>query len=153
MPCILPSATPTCLQLIDWALLPRAALGVLALLCGNGYIVGINQAGLRLGEAGRGCCWAAQGALVRPACAAVRPVQCAPGRLPACTVHCSVSYSLLPAAAAVAQIYDVEIDAVNKPFLPVAAGELSKGAAWALCLLLAAGEARWRVLHCMAWWS
>ncbi|KAI7839417.1 hypothetical protein COHA_006818 [Chlorella ohadii] len=65
--------------LIDWALLPRAALGVLALLCGNGYIVGINQ------------------------------------------------------------IYDVEIDAVNKPFLPVAAGELSQGAAWALCLLLAAG--------------
>lgn len=39
-----------------------------------------------------------------------------------------------------AQIYDVEIDAVNKPFLPVAAGELSQGAAWALCLLLAAGE-------------
>ena len=32
-------------QLIDWALLPRAALGVLALLCGNGYIVGINQVG------------------------------------------------------------------------------------------------------------
>jgi len=29
---------------------------------------------------------------------------------------------------------------VNKPFLPVAAGELSQGAAWALCLLLAAGE-------------
>ena len=49
-------------QLIDWGLMPRALLGVLALLCGNGYIVGINQ------------------------------------------------------------IYDVEIDAVNKPFLPVAAG-------------------------------
>ena len=28
---------------IDWALLPRALLGLLALLCGNGYIVGINQ--------------------------------------------------------------------------------------------------------------
>lgn len=28
---------------------------------------------------------------------------------------------------------------MNKPFLPVAAGELSKGAAWVLCLLLAAG--------------
>lgn len=73
-------------------------------------------------------------------------------RLPSCAVHCSVSYSLLPAAAAVAQIYDVEIDAVNKPFLPVAAGELSKGAAWALCLLLAAGEAGGRcmssILHC-----
>jgi homogentisate solanesyltransferase len=50
-------------QLIDWGLLPRAALGVVALLAGNGYIVGINQ------------------------------------------------------------IYDVDIDAVNKPFLPVAAGE------------------------------
>lgn len=60
MPCTLPSATSTCLQLIDWALLPRAALGVLALLCGNGYIVGINQVGLRLGEAGGGCCWAVQ---------------------------------------------------------------------------------------------
>lgn len=50
-------------QLIDWGLLPRAALGVLALLAGNGYIVGINQ------------------------------------------------------------IYDVEVDTINKPFLPVAAGE------------------------------
>jgi 4-hydroxybenzoate polyprenyltransferase len=49
-------------QAIDWALLPRALMGLLALLCGNGYIVGINQ------------------------------------------------------------IYDVDIDAVNKPFLPVAAG-------------------------------
>lgn len=49
---------------IDWALLPRALMGLLALLCGNGYIVGINQ------------------------------------------------------------IYDVDIDAVNKPFLPVAAGGL-----------------------------
>ena len=64
--------------LIDWALVPKAALGVLALLCGNGYIVGINQ------------------------------------------------------------IYDVEIDAVNKPFLPVAAGELSPGLAWFLCVALAA---------------
>jgi len=63
---------------LDWALLPRAALGVLALLCGNGYIVGINQ------------------------------------------------------------IYDVDIDAVNKPFLPVAAGELSPGVAWALVAGLAA---------------
>lgn len=30
-------------ELIDWALLPRALRGLLALLCGNGYIVGINQ--------------------------------------------------------------------------------------------------------------
>lgn len=50
------------LQFIDWGLLPRALLGVVALVCGNGYIVGINQ------------------------------------------------------------IYDVEVDKVNKPFLPVAAG-------------------------------
>ena len=28
---------------IDWALLPRALRGLLALLAGNGYIVGINQ--------------------------------------------------------------------------------------------------------------
>ena len=52
------------LQYINWGLAPRAALGVLALLCGNGYIVGINQ------------------------------------------------------------IYDVDIDTINKPFLPVAAGTL-----------------------------
>lgn len=64
---------------IDASLFPRAALGVVALLCGNGYIVGINQ------------------------------------------------------------IYDVSIDKVNKPFLPVAAGELSPPMAWALCLALAAG--------------
>jgi 4-hydroxybenzoate polyprenyltransferase len=63
---------------IDWSLLPRALLGLAALLCGNGYIVGINQ------------------------------------------------------------IYDVDIDVVNKPFLPVAAGELSTGLAWALVLGLAA---------------
>jgi homogentisate solanesyltransferase len=63
---------------LDWAgLLPRAVLGVLALLAGNGYIVGINQ------------------------------------------------------------IYDVDIDAVNKPFLPIAAGALSPGLAWVLVAGLA----------------
>jgi len=61
------------LGLLDWGLLPRALLGVLALLAGNGYIVGINQ------------------------------------------------------------IYDASIDKINKPFLPVAAGELSIPMAWALC--------------------
>lgn len=30
-------------QLIDWGLFPRAVLGVVALVCGNGFIVGINQ--------------------------------------------------------------------------------------------------------------
>lgn len=30
-------------ELINWGLVPRAILGLLALLCGNGYIVGINQ--------------------------------------------------------------------------------------------------------------
>lgn len=68
-----------CSEYIDWGLVPRACLGVLALLCGNGYIVGINQ------------------------------------------------------------IYDVDIDAINKPFLPVAAGELSPVLAWILVLGLAAG--------------
>jgi len=63
---------------VDLALVPRALLGVAALLCGNGFIVGVNQ------------------------------------------------------------IYDVGIDRVNKPFLPVAAGELSARAAWVLCALLAA---------------
>eukprot|EP00850_Spirogloea_muscicola_P020848 SM000228S07388 [mRNA] locus=s228:158642:162445:- [translate_table: standard] len=63
---------------VDWVLLPRALRGLLALLCGNGYIVGINQ------------------------------------------------------------VYDADIDRVNKPYLPVAAGELSVPAAWFLCTLLAA---------------
>eukprot|EP01023_Acetabularia_acetabulum_P042332 TRINITY_DN4173_c0_g1_i5.p2 TRINITY_DN4173_c0_g1~~TRINITY_DN4173_c0_g1_i5.p2 ORF type:complete len:189 (-),score=24.31 TRINITY_DN4173_c0_g1_i5:25-510(-) len=51
--------------LIDWSLLPKAMFGVLALLCGNGYIVGINQ------------------------------------------------------------IFDIQLDEVNKPFLPLAAKELT----------------------------
>ncbi|KAK9797352.1 hypothetical protein WJX73_001094 [Symbiochloris irregularis] len=68
-----------CSEYIDWGLAPRAALGVLALLCGNGYIVGINQ------------------------------------------------------------IYDVDIDTINKPFLPVAAGELRPALAWVLVVGLAAG--------------
>jgi len=56
---------------IAWGLLlPKAAAGVLALLCANAFIVGINQ------------------------------------------------------------IYDVEVDVINKPFLPVAAGEMSKNVAW-----------------------
>ena len=58
-------------ELFNASLVPRAALGLVALLCGNGYIVGINQ------------------------------------------------------------IYDVDIDKVNKPFLPVAAGELTVPLAWA----------------------
>lgn len=57
---------------IEWSLLRTAFFGLIALLCGNAYIVGINQ------------------------------------------------------------IYDVDIDKVNKPFLPVAAGEISPGLAWAL---------------------
>lgn len=60
-------------HLIDWGLLPRALMGLIALLCGNGYIVGINQ------------------------------------------------------------IYDVDIDSVNKPFLPIASGALSASMGWALC--------------------
>ncbi|CAM9186304.1 unnamed protein product, partial [Phaeothamnion confervicola] len=54
------------------ALLPRAFMGLLALLLGNAYIVGINQ------------------------------------------------------------IYDVDVDKVNKPFLPMAAGEMSGRLAWAV---------------------
>jgi homogentisate solanesyltransferase len=64
-----------CIQtqsVIEWKLLQTAFYGLVALLCGNAYIVGINQ------------------------------------------------------------IYDVEIDRVNKPFLPVAAGEISAPLAWAL---------------------
>ena len=65
--------SPAFLPLLP-ALLPRAMLGVLALLLGNLFIVGINQ------------------------------------------------------------IYDVDIDVVNKPYLPIAAGRLSPRAAWAIVL-------------------
>lgn len=65
--------TPAFLPLLP-ALLPRALLGVLALLLGNLFIVGINQ------------------------------------------------------------IYDVEIDVVNKPYLPIAAGRLSPRAAWSIVI-------------------
>ena len=56
------------------ALLPRAVIGMLALLCGNAYIVGINQ------------------------------------------------------------IYDVKIDEINKPFLPIASKQLSPRNAWIVVL-------------------
>ncbi|KAK6149259.1 hypothetical protein DH2020_016784 [Rehmannia glutinosa] len=65
-------------NLIRWSLLLKAFSGLLALICGNGYIVGINQ------------------------------------------------------------IYDVGIDKVNKPYLPIAAGDLSEKAAWFLVFMLAA---------------
>lgn len=64
--------TPGALATAQWGrLLPRAAIGMVALLLGNAFIVGINQ------------------------------------------------------------IYDKEIDELNKPFLPVASGEMSETAAWA----------------------
>ncbi|XP_051135348.1 homogentisate solanesyltransferase, chloroplastic [Andrographis paniculata] len=65
-------------ELIRWSLLLKAFSGLLALICGNGYIVGINQ------------------------------------------------------------IYDIGIDKVNKPYLPIAAGDLSIQSAWLLVLVLAA---------------
>ncbi|PSS13768.1 Homogentisate solanesyltransferase [Actinidia chinensis var. chinensis] len=64
-------------HLIRWSLLFKAFSGLLALICGNGYIVGINQ------------------------------------------------------------IYDIGIDKVNKPYLPIAAGDLSVQSAWFLVLLFA----------------
>ncbi|CAM9264444.1 unnamed protein product [Pylaiella littoralis] len=67
---------------ISLDLVPKAVLGLLALLLGNAFIVGINQ------------------------------------------------------------IYDMEIDKINKPELPVASGEISKRLAWVLVLAsLAAGPA------------
>ncbi|CAN6439278.1 unnamed protein product [Victoria cruziana] len=61
-------------DLINWSLLLKAFSGLIALICGNGYIVGINQ------------------------------------------------------------IYDIGIDKVNKPYLPIAAGDLSVQSAWILVL-------------------
>lgn len=63
--------TPGAISAANWGvMLPRALIGMLALLLGNAFIVGINQ------------------------------------------------------------IYDKDIDELNKPFLPVASGEMSKRAAW-----------------------
>jgi homogentisate solanesyltransferase len=59
---------------ISGSLLRRAVIGLTALLCGNAYIVGINQ------------------------------------------------------------IFDVKIDEINKPFLPIAAKQLGKKQAWALVM-------------------
>lgn len=59
---------------IDFTLIPRAILGLTALLCGNAYIVGINQ------------------------------------------------------------IYDVQIDEINKPFLPIAAKKMTIRQAWVIVL-------------------
>ncbi|XP_056696048.1 homogentisate solanesyltransferase, chloroplastic isoform X2 [Spinacia oleracea] len=64
-------------SLISWSLVLKAVSGLVALICGNGYIVGINQ------------------------------------------------------------IYDIGIDKVNKPYLPIAAGDLSVGSAWVLVLIFA----------------
>ncbi|XP_050383322.1 homogentisate solanesyltransferase, chloroplastic [Argentina anserina] len=64
-------------HLIKWSLLFKAFSGLFALLCGNGYIVGINQ------------------------------------------------------------IYDIKIDKVNKPYLPIAAGDLSVKSAWLLVIFFA----------------
>jgi len=67
--------TPGALSNAKWvANLPRACLGMVALLLGNAFIVGINQ------------------------------------------------------------IFDKDIDEVNKPFLPVASGEMSKRFAWVVVL-------------------
>lgn len=67
--------TPGALANAQWGtMLPRAFIGMIALLLGNAFIVGINQ------------------------------------------------------------IYDKDIDEMNKPFLPVASGEMSKRSAWAAVL-------------------
>lgn len=62
---------------IDWALIPRAVMGMLALLFGNAVIVGVNQ------------------------------------------------------------IYDVRLDRINKPFLPLASNEMSKRVAWFVVIISA----------------
>jgi hypothetical protein len=67
--------TPGAISNANWGImLPRAFLGMIALLMGNAFIVGINQ------------------------------------------------------------IYDEGIDKLNKPFLPVASGEMSKRFAWLVCV-------------------
>mmetsp|Transcript_15126 Transcript_15126/g.28459 ORF Transcript_15126/g.28459 Transcript_15126/m.28459 type:complete len:397 (-) Transcript_15126:1160-2350(-) len=67
--------TPGAIATVDWnMMLPRAFVGMIALLLGNAFIVGINQ------------------------------------------------------------IYDEQIDKMNKPFLPVASGEMSKRFAWGAVL-------------------
>jgi homogentisate solanesyltransferase len=68
--------TPGALANAQWSVnLPRAVIGMVALLLGNAFIVGINQ------------------------------------------------------------IFDEGIDKMNKPFLPVASGEMSRRFAWAFVLI------------------
>lgn len=68
--------TPGAIATANWGImLPRAVIGMIALLLGNAFIVGINQ------------------------------------------------------------IYDEDIDKMNKPFLPVASGEMSKRFAWITVIL------------------
>jgi 4-hydroxybenzoate polyprenyltransferase len=68
--------TPGSITNVNWGImLPRAIIGMVALLLGNAFIVGINQ------------------------------------------------------------IYDKDIDKLNKPFLPVASGEMSKRFAWVVVIL------------------
>lgn len=67
--------TPGAIANANWGMmLPRALIGMVALLLGNAFIVGINQ------------------------------------------------------------IFDKDIDVMNKPFLPVASGEMSEGVAWGTVL-------------------
>jgi heme O synthase-like polyprenyltransferase len=67
--------TPGAISNANWGMmLPRALIGMVALLLGNAFIVGINQ------------------------------------------------------------IFDKDIDVMNKPFLPVASGEMSEGVAWSTVL-------------------
>ena len=106
--------SPSFLPMIP-ALLPKAILGVLALLLGNLFIVGINQI-----------------YDVRPACStrALPTCQHAP-RPPPCPARPGAS--ALPWAH-LTVTSQVEIDQINKPFLPVAAGRISPKMAWALVI-------------------
>ena len=89
------ATTPCRLQLIDWGLLPHAALGVVALLASLNPAATNTVPSLQLID------W---------------------GLLPRAALGVVALLAGNGYIVGINQIYDVDIDAVNKPFLPVAAG-------------------------------
>ncbi|VAH09952.1 unnamed protein product [Triticum turgidum subsp. durum] len=97
-------------QLIDWRLVFKALYGLVALICGNGYIVGINQ----IYDIGIDKCRYK-----------VLPFKVTYDESPANVSAIPVISKFMP------------LNRVNKPYLPIAAGDLSVQSAWLLVVAFA----------------